>query len=148
MIETFNNVSNNYIGDQGFFIYVNAPIYRVQENMLKEELEKNLPKKYKKVLGTININNDEYGSFKVVVENSKWLNDPKKLEELYEAVWNAGEETLVALNSTNDDYLYDVVQSTKDPEEAVDYYMDVMKSAGYSNTWKDALEWFRNLNDS
>ena len=147
MIKTYDD-GVNYLGDQGFFIYVDTPIYKVQEDMLEEELEKNLSKKYKKVLGDIAVSNDEYGSFKIYVENKKWLNDPKKLEELYEAVWHAGEETLVALNSANEDNLIDVVLNTEDHEEAVDHYMDVMKRAGYSNTWKDALEWFRNLDDS
>ena len=143
MIKTFN-----YSGVQGFFICMDTPIYKVQEDMLKEDLKKNLSEKYKKVLGKIDVSNDEYGSFMISVKDSKWFNDPKKLEELYEAVWNAGEKTLIALNSAHDDNLYDVVLNTEDHEEAVDYYMNVMKRAGYSNTWKDALEWFKDFDDS
>ena len=118
--------------ENSFFILIDMPLYETQCQKLYDLLEQaNLPIE--------DVIHDHYGSFVVVVEEGVQLS-----QDLFESVWEAGEDLLNALNFLNN--FSDVADETT-VEEAIEYCIWLHNQIGYEFDISDIIETVSYLHD-
>ncbi len=121
---------NNFkkIDDTNFFIVVEMPLYEEQCQRLYDLLDAKIPNTI------VDVSQDSYGSFKVEIEEGVAQTD-----ELYESIWEAGEDLFVALYEISGE-MWAGIDVNEDLEYYVDSYVEAHRRARYDidhNTIRD-----------
>lgn len=118
------------IDDESFFIVVDMPLWKDQCQKLYELLDAKLP-------DTVwSVNHDNYGSFIVELEDGV-----KQSDELYEKIWDAGEEVFLALHILSGE-LYNQQDVIEDLEWYVNDFVAAHRTAGYTINNNEIVENF------
>lgn len=143
MFNTFNDGKSFQIGCE-------LAIHQHQANMLVKELDDNLDKKYLRMIESI----EGYDGFCINLKDHLiTTKDQKKMVELQEAVWEAGEDLFMKLHNLGDDdcsleAFKPTSSSADDVEQAVNYYIESLEEVGYTWEWNEIEEHFDCYDDN
>tara|TARA_R110001606_G_scaffold93874_3_gene208341 strand:- start:1766 stop:2215 length:450 start_codon:yes stop_codon:yes gene_type:complete len=106
--------------DDSFFIVVDMPLWKDQCQKLYALLDAKLP-------DTVwDVTTDNYGSFIVELHNGVEQSD-----ELYEKIWDAGEQVFLALHTLGGD-MWDGLDVIEDLDYYVDSFVAAHRTVGYT----------------
>ncbi len=137
---------------KSFNIGCESAVYQHQSNMLVKELSKNLNKKYLRMIESVEPAHYNEGWYINLKDHLITTKDQKRMEELQEAVWDAGQDLFLKLHDLGDEeFGYDMFKPTSssadDVEQAINHYIKTHEDLGYTWKWEQVEQKFDGYND-